>query len=130
MAKFGLLVGWAGPVRGREAQAATVFAEAFRLWKRLERQGLIEGWEAVLLEPHGGDLGGYFLLRGKRQQLADLRASEELIRLGRRASQVLEGYGVVGAELGGRIDRAMRELLRDARELGGSGTAFHAGADD
>jgi hypothetical protein len=118
MAKFGLLVGWGGPVRGREAHAAAVFEEAVKLWRRLQREGRIEAWEPVLLEPHGGDLGGFFLLRGKRRQIAELRSSDELIQLGRRADQVFEGYGVVGAELDGRIDRAMRELARAARELG------------
>jgi hypothetical protein len=126
MAKFGLLVGWGGPVRGREVQAAAVFEEAVRLWRRLQRQGVIEAWEPVLLEPHGGDLGGFFLLRGKRRRLAKLRASDELIQLGRRAEQVFEGYGVVGAELDGRIDRAMRELTRAARELGAPGGGFSA----
>jgi hypothetical protein len=126
MAKFGLLVGWGGPVRGREVQAAAVFEEAVRLWRRLQRQGVIEAWEPVLLEPHGGDLGGFFLLRGKRGRLAELRASDELIQLGRRAEQVFEGYGVVGAELDGRIDRAMRELTRAARELGAPGGGFSA----
>lgn len=127
MAKFGLLVGWGGTVRGREAQAAVVFEEAARLWKRLQRQGVIEAWEPVLLEPHGGDLGGFFLLRGKRSQIAELRASEDLIQLGRRASQVFERYGVVGTELDGRVERAMRELVRDAKELGQPGTVFYAG---
>lgn len=127
MARFGLLVGFGGAVRGREAQAAALFEEAARLWSRLQRQGVIETWEPVLLEPHGGELGGFFLLRGKRRRIAELRASEDLIRLGRRAGQVFENYGVVGAEFDGRVDRAMRELARDAKELSQPGTVFYAG---
>jgi hypothetical protein len=59
VADFGLFVGWSSPVRGREAQAAKVFGEAAEFWTRQQQEGAIESWEAVFLEPHGGDLAGF-----------------------------------------------------------------------
>jgi len=61
----------------------------------------------VFLEPHGGDLNGFFLLRGHRDKLAQLRWSDEFTRLNTRAALVVDGFGVVAAALGGRIPEEM-----------------------
>ena len=53
--------------------------------------------QPVLLEPHGGDLGGFFLIRGSREQLDRLRADEEFRRISARAGLVVDGFGVVDA---------------------------------
>jgi hypothetical protein len=117
MAEFGLFVGWGGPVRGRESKAATVFNEAAEFWGRQQQQGEIESWEAVFLEPHGGDLAGFFLIRGERDKLARIRFSDEVLRLNLRAGHIVESFGVVGAELGERIGSSMQEWLSYAEEL-------------
>src|SRR5919206_1266620 len=101
MADFGLFVGWGNPVRGRETRAASVFSEAVEFWTRLQQEGAIESWEAAFLEPHGGDLAGFFLIRGDRDEIARIRLSDEMLRLNLRAGHIVEGFGVVGAELGG-----------------------------
>jgi len=36
-------------------------------------EGEIESFEMVLLEPHGGELGGFILLRGDQDKLARIR---------------------------------------------------------
>lgn len=118
MADFALFVGFGFPARGREQQAATVFREAVELWTSWQEQGEIEGWEAFLLEPHGGDLGGFFLLRGERDALARLRVGDELNRLSTRAQLIVEGFGVVGAQTGGRIEQQLALFLEAAGELG------------
>ena len=45
-------------------QAIKVFNEVFEYYSRLQQEGQIESFEPVLLEAHGGELGGFFLLRG------------------------------------------------------------------
>ena len=107
MADHGLFIGWSDPARGRERKAIEVFNEAVAFYAELERRGEIESFEAVLLEPHGGDLNGFFLLRGERDKLARLRWSDEFTRLNTRAALVVDGFGVVGAALGGRIPERM-----------------------
>src|SRR5215218_8578043 len=69
MAEAGLFVGWGAPVRGREAKGLEVFNESVEYWGRLQQDGRIENFEVVLLYPHGGDLGGFALLRGSHDQL-------------------------------------------------------------
>jgi hypothetical protein len=117
MSDFGLMVGWGSPVRGREANAAAVFGEAVELWTRLQTDGTIDSWEAVFLEPHGGDLAGFFLIRGERENIAQLRLSDEVLRLNIRAGHIIERYGIVGAELGSRIQSSMQDWVTNAQEL-------------
>jgi hypothetical protein len=62
--RFGALHRFRRSVRGRERQALKVFGEAFEYYSRLQQEGEIESFEPVILEPHGGELGGFFLLRG------------------------------------------------------------------
>jgi len=103
MADYGLFVGFGVPVRGRERQSIAVFNETFEYFSRLQQAGEIEGFEPVLLEPHGGELGGYFLLRGDREKIARVRGSEEFERLTLRAQLIVDNLGVVGAVLGERL---------------------------
>jgi hypothetical protein len=117
MADFGLFVGFGWPVRGREQKAAQVFQEAVELWGRLQQQGEIESWDAIFLEPHGGDLGGFFLLRGEQDKVARVRGSDDFIRLSSRAQLIVENYGVVGAEMGARIEAQMGLFLEASGEL-------------
>src|SRR5437773_8454110 len=107
MADFGLFVGFGWPARGREQRAAKVFNEAVELWTTWQQAGEIESWEAFFLEAHGGDLGGFFLLRGDRDALARVRASDELLRLSLRAQLIVDNFGIVAAETGARIEEQM-----------------------
>lgn len=118
MADSALFIGWGAPVRGREEQAAAVFGEAVALWQKLEAEGAIESWSAYFLEPHGGDLEGFFLLNGDRDRLAQVRASEEMDAVVQRAVMVVDRMGVVGAFTGGRIESEMARFLANAAELG------------
>lgn len=103
MADSALFIGFGSPVRGRERQAITVFNEAFEYYSRLQQGGEIESFEPVLLEPHGGELGGFFLLRGDREKLARVRSSGEFERLTVRAQLIVDNLGIVEAALGERL---------------------------
>jgi hypothetical protein len=107
MADAGLFLGWGPPVRGREAKGLEVFGEAIQFYGRLQSEGRIESFEPVLLEPHGGELGGFFLIKGSVDQMSALRVDEEFERLTTRASFIVEDIGVVGAYIGDGLARAM-----------------------
>ena len=117
MADFGLFVGFGFPVRGREQKAAQVFNEAVEFWTQLQSDGKISSWQPVFLEPHGGDLGGFFLIWGERDSIAQIRASDELTRLATRAQLIAESFGIVGAETGDRVGTQMQLFLESAGEL-------------
>lgn len=103
MADSGIFVGFGNPARGREQQAIELFNDAFGYYARLQEDGEIESFEPVLLEPHGGELGGFFLLRGDQDKLARIRSSEEFQRLWVRGQLVVENIGVVSAFLGEQL---------------------------
>lgn len=117
MADFGLFIGFGAPVRGRERQAIKVFNEAFEYYSRLQQEGEIENFEPVLLEPHGGELGGFFLLRGDQDKLARIRSSEEFERYTVRGQLIVEGIGIVGAALGTRLMSQMSLFAEQVEEL-------------
>jgi len=117
MADSGLFIGFGFPVRGRERQALKVFGEAVDYYTRLQQQGEIESFEPVLLEAHGGELGGFFLLRGEQDKLARVRGSEETERLTLRAQLISDGIGVVGAILGERLAANMATFTQQVEDL-------------
>lgn len=117
MADAGLFVGFGQPVRGREQQAIGVFNEAVQYYAALQEQGEIDGFDAVLLEPHGGELGGFFLLRGEVAKLASVRTSDDFQRLNARAGLIVENLGVVGASLGAGIEQQMALYQAQVAEL-------------
>lgn len=100
MANYGIFIGFGDAVRGRERQSLDLFDEAMQYYTRLQQDGRIESWDAALLEPHGGDLGGFFLLRGDKEKLAQLRVDTEFERLTARALMIVNSVGVVGAHIG------------------------------
>jgi hypothetical protein len=107
MADAGLFIGWGEVVRGRESESLEVFNETLAYYARLQEEGAIESFEPVFLEPHGGDLGGFILIRGDAEKLAALRVSDEFTQLIIRAGLIVNGLGVVGADLAGRLQRQM-----------------------
>jgi hypothetical protein len=119
MAEAGLFVGWGAPVRGRETAGLGVFQEAIGYWGEQQGSGGIESFDVVILEPHGGDLAGFFLVRGSEEQIATVRASDDYARLITRAGMVVERVGSVGAFLGDGLGPAVERYQAAATELGG-----------
>jgi hypothetical protein len=78
---------------------------------------MIESYEPIFLEPHGGDLGGFFLLRGDDDKLGQVRMSDDFERLNIRASLVVEDFGVIGAITGAGVERQMTLYQAQLQDL-------------
>lgn len=107
MADAGLFIGWGQVVRGREGQAIDSFNETVEFLGQLQGSSRIEDFELCFLEPHGGDLGGFMLLRGSTEQMDAVRADEEFLRHMVRADLVVDDLGIVDAAVGEGIARQM-----------------------
>jgi hypothetical protein len=107
MADSGLFIGWGEVVRGREAEAVENFNSTAAYFSEIQAEGIIESFEPVFLEQHGGDLNGFFFLRGDAERLAALRVDPEFEDVILRASLIVDNLGVVGAALGGRLERQL-----------------------
>jgi hypothetical protein len=107
MADAGLFIGFGEPVRGREGPAVDSFNDTVAYLGQIQSEGKIDDFEIVFLDPHGGDLGGFMLLRGTADQMHAVRQEEEFQRHMTQASLTVERLGVVNASLGEGIARAM-----------------------
>ena len=117
MAKGVLFIGWGPAVRGRERQAVKVFQEALAYHQRLQQSGRIDSFEPIALEPHGGDLEGFLLVKGDADKLARLRASDEFIALTTRAQLVVDNVGITGAFVGDGLQRLFADFGQQAAAL-------------
>jgi len=116
VAEFGLFIGWGVPRAGKEAASAKVFEEAGAYWNGLREAGEIESFETVFLTPHGGDLGGFALLRGDPEKLGRLSMAPEFQRLIMRAGICADRVGVVNALVDAGVMRwmgAWKEAVAD-----------------
>lgn len=118
MAKGALFVGWGALIPGREKQGAAVLGEAAAYCARLQAEGRIDGFETVLLEPHGGDLEGFVLVRGDRETLAALRSEEEFVRIIVAVQLVHTRVGVTAAWTGESLGTIMRIWDEQEARLG------------
>jgi hypothetical protein len=116
-ANAAIFIGFGPPVRGRERQAVQVFNEALQYYTQAQQQGEIDSFEPVLIEPHGGDLGGFILIRGDREKLNRFRSRPEFMRLTTRASTVVENTGVVNASIGEELNRLFSSYESDIGDL-------------
>lgn len=107
MADRALFVGFGAPVRGREERAVEVFGEFLGMLGRMQSDGRIEGMDVSLLDPHGGDLGGFFMVHGSQAQCAALQGDEEFRRACIDASLIVDNFGVVPASTGEAVGREM-----------------------
>jgi hypothetical protein len=107
MADAGLFIGWGQVVRGREERALEVFNETLELYGQLQSDGRIEDFEVALLQPHGGELAGYVMLRGSEEQISQIQLDEDFQRVMQRADFVVDGLGLVPALIGEGLARGI-----------------------
>jgi hypothetical protein len=107
VADAGLFIGWGEVVRGREDRALEVFNETLEFYGQLQADGRIEDFEVALLDPHGGELQGYVMLRGSEEQIDSVRRGEDFIGLMTKASLIVDDLGIIGASIGESLGRAI-----------------------
>jgi hypothetical protein len=124
MADRSLFIGFGAPVRGREERAVQVFNEFVAMCGRMQSDGRIEGMDVALLDPHGGDLGGFFMVNGSEEQCAALvNADEEFRRAVIDATLIVDNFGVVPARTGEAVGREMVLYGEGVAKLGKSSPA-------
>ncbi len=100
MADHVLFIGWNRSVVSREQQAVQLFQKTVAFYGKLQAEGRIESFEPVLLSAHGGDLNGFFLLKGEAKKLAEVRGDETFLDLTIEAEYCLEGVGIISGFIG------------------------------
>lgn len=117
MSDAALIIRWGPTQPGREKQAIELFTESLKFFSNLVAEGKVDSIEPFFLEPHGGDLEGFWIVRGEVETLALLRVSDGFQQLATRAQAVVTGFGVIGATTGDRLNRHMAWFAEAARQL-------------
>lgn len=111
-----IFFGWHRSLPGRESLSGAHFQDFSKYLGERQAAGDIEGFEPVLLEPNGGRVDGFFLIRGEPRKLSDLTSSPEWIQHVTRAMLHLDGTavvrGVTGAGVGERMAIWMNAIPR------------------
>ena len=95
-----IFFGWNRSVPGREQLSAQHFQDFLQYLGGLQQAGAIESFEPILLSAHGGDMNGFFLIRGENDALNALVDSDEWLIHMTRGGHHLEGSGAVRGAAG------------------------------
>jgi hypothetical protein len=108
MASNAIFFGWNRSIPGREALSAEHFTQFISYLNGLKVAGMITEFDAVFLTPHGGDMNGFFLIKGKNETLHAVLESQAWVEHMTRASLHLEGSGAVTAAVDGEVMERMQ----------------------
>ncbi len=122
-----VFIGFGTPVRGREERAVAVFNDFVGMLGRMASDKRIEGMDVCLLDPHGGDLGGFFMVHGSAEQCRALPDDEEFRRAIIDASLVVDNLGVVPALTGEGVGREMMLYAEAVQQVGAGARALADG---
>ena len=86
---------WNRSIPGRERISAAHFRDFVEYAGRLKQSGTIQSYDIVFLDTHGGDMNGFFLLRGEPAKLDALQGGIEWVTHMTRAALHLQGAGNV-----------------------------------
>jgi hypothetical protein len=117
MADSGIFMGWTRPATGASNKAMGLYKHIDGYFTRLHAEGRIANFDTVLLGAHGGDLGGFVLIRGDREKLDAIRSSAEFREVTVRGSMFLVGFRVLRAHMGSEATGLLQAYQRVAREM-------------
>lgn len=118
MANGTLFIGFGLAYPGYQQKSLKLFAASVDRYRELQKQGVIDSFEAVLLDYHGGDLAGFILLRGDREKLNKLRMSPDFESAMQRAGVLLSHVGCVEAFTGEEAQRRLTDYGKQLAEWG------------
>ena len=98
---------WNRSVPGREQVSGAHFSEFVQYLAGLQQKGAIKSFDTVFLNPHGGDMNGFFLIRGESAQLDALLSTTEWVTHITQAALHLLGAGVVRGVTGELVNERM-----------------------
>lgn len=102
-----VFMGWDKPVAGRERVAVAHFQEVVQYFTGLQQADTIQSFEAVFLNAHGGDLNGFFYIKGDSGKLDALLSTDEWEKHMVRATLNLDGFGFLRGVTGDLLMKQM-----------------------
>lgn len=107
MSSHVIVFGWNRSIPGREKISAAHFDEFVKYLAGQQQKGSIQSFDIIFLDAHGGDLNGFFLIKGECAKLDAIVASTEWVAHLTRATLHLDGSGVIRGVTGDEIMKRM-----------------------
>ncbi len=107
-----LFVGWDRPITGREAAGMESFSKFMTYLGRQQSSGRIESFEPVMLDPSGGTLNGFVVIRGAYNNLAAMTNEDEWRTLFTEASYTMKGMSVITGNIGQGLQQTMARYAK------------------
>ena len=92
--------------------SAAKFGEFVGYVTKLQAEKHIDSFEPVLMRPHGGDLNGFFLIRGDAGKLATLRQSDHWKDWEAWGGYHMQGFGVIECALADGVGDFMARFAK------------------
>ncbi len=112
MADAGIFMSWDRPAPGQGTKALDLYKRLTTYLTALHAEGRVASWEPVLLSAHGGQLGGFLLIRGKRENLDLVRESSQFREIMVRGNSAMLRFRVVRAHFGEEAQEIMNIYQR------------------
>jgi hypothetical protein len=90
-----MFIGWNNPRQGREAMAGELFGSCLAYFGAQKEAGNIESFEPILLSSHGGDMNGFFLVKGDAEKLDGMGKTDEFMKIAMQLGYALQGFGII-----------------------------------
>ena len=107
MDRNAIFFAWNRSIPGREQISGQHFNEFVDYLKGQAQSGAIQGFDVCFLDPHGGDMNGFFLIRGDAAKLDAFTSTQEWTEHTTRASLHLQGFGAVRGITGDAVAKRM-----------------------
>ena len=108
-----IFFGWNYAIPGREKVSGEHFQEFVQYLTGLQKNGTIQSFDPVFLNLHGGDMNGFFLIKGDEKKLNVLIESEEWLKHMFRAGLHLHGMGVIKGVTGDALNERMQMWMNN-----------------
>lgn len=107
MANSAIFVGWQKAQAGYEAVSLELFTRFIGNLQKWQKEGRLETFEVAALEAHGGDLGGFALIKGDRAKLDALVHDDEWQSEWVKGMVMMNGLGLCEAYIGDGLAKRM-----------------------
>lgn len=98
---------------GRERMSAEHFQSFGEYLAVQQRKGAIDSFEPFFLDAHGGELNGFFLIRGDSAKLDALMATDDWVTHQTRAIVHLDKAGAVRGVAGDLVHQRMAGWMKE-----------------
>ena len=116
MSHNALFIGYDRPISGRESEAHEALLSFHKHLHNLLEAGEIDSYEPVILEHHGGDLNGFCIIRGHRDNIHKFRHTKEWHEALHDILHHFIGTGVIEAYVGDAHSERHGHHLKRSRD--------------